>query len=165
MSDDRLSIFLQRLRHLAGDQCSDSVLRTLFLEQLPDNVRTVLAISDREDLTKLAQQADRIMKLCKASVLAAESTSQPAPLTDKLRSSELIESLSTQLRGSRLDVRGRSNDRLSDILRYSKYRRRSSSRRHSNSSPGGECYYHSRFGSAAKKCQQPCSWQKNKQEN
>lgn len=52
--DEKPSCFLQRLQNLAGGQCGDAVLRTLFLEQLPENVRTILAISEVTDLARLA---------------------------------------------------------------------------------------------------------------
>jgi len=52
---------------LAGGQCSDAVLRTLFLEQLPDNVRSILAISEVIDLSKLAFQADKVLDVSKIS--------------------------------------------------------------------------------------------------
>ncbi|KYM98107.1 hypothetical protein ALC62_11196 [Cyphomyrmex costatus] len=77
IEDDKPSVFLQRLRHLAGGHCTDSVLRTLFLEQLPDSVRAVLAISDGEDLFKLALQADKVIELYKPSISALAVASSP----------------------------------------------------------------------------------------
>jgi len=53
---------LQKLRNLVGGQCTDAVLRTLFLEQLPDNVRNILAISEVTNLFKLAQLVDRVIE-------------------------------------------------------------------------------------------------------
>lgn len=63
MGDEKPSLFLQRLRNLAGGQCNDSVLRTLFTEQLPEHTRSILAISQLDDLATLAAQADKIKEV------------------------------------------------------------------------------------------------------
>ena len=52
------SLCLQRMRTTAGGQCNDPVLRTLFLEQLPENIRSVVDVNDTQDLNVLAAQAD-----------------------------------------------------------------------------------------------------------
>lgn len=62
MGEERPTLFLQRLRNLSGGQCNDAVMRTLFMEQIPKNVRSILAISQLEDLTLLATQADRVVE-------------------------------------------------------------------------------------------------------
>lgn len=70
MGDDKPSLFLQRLRNLAGGQCNDNVLRSLFLEQLPESTRGILAISQLDDLSLLAAQADRIMEVSRPQISA-----------------------------------------------------------------------------------------------
>ncbi|XP_071577032.1 uncharacterized protein [Temnothorax nylanderi] len=65
MGEEKPSNFLQRLRNLAGRACGDSILRTLFLEQLPESIRAVLAIGGVEDLTTLAMQADKAIEVMK----------------------------------------------------------------------------------------------------
>lgn len=131
----------------------------MFLEQLPDNVRAVLAVSDGVDLSKLAQQADKIMELCRPSITAvslADDRTRPASSAQgqiaELRS--MIESLSNQIREDR------SRNRFANFR--GKRRRSSSCRR--NNSRDGKCYYHAKFGSNARKCQQPCSWRSNTQQ-
>jgi len=59
IADEKPSHILQKLRNLAGGQCN-AVLKTLFLEQLSDNVRSILAIYKVTDLTRLAQLVLRI---------------------------------------------------------------------------------------------------------
>lgn len=70
LGDDKPSVLLQRLRNLAEGQVSDGVLRTIFMDQLPENVRTILAISEVNDLSKLAIQADKILEMTKPVALA-----------------------------------------------------------------------------------------------
>lgn len=90
IADDKPFHFLQRLRNLAGGQCLDSVIRSLFLEQLPENVRGTLAISPTEDLSILALQADRIMEVIKPQALVA------AVKAENNTSSETIQSVSME---------------------------------------------------------------------
>lgn len=45
IGDEKPTTFLQRLRNLGSDQCPDSVLRSIFIEQMPENVRAILAAS------------------------------------------------------------------------------------------------------------------------
>lgn len=73
IGDQRPSVFLQKLRNLAGGQCNDNVLRTLFMEQLPENIRTVLAISEVTDLSKLATQADKVADITKPSLAVVQA--------------------------------------------------------------------------------------------
>lgn len=73
LGDDKPSVFLQRLRNLAEGQVSDGVLRTIFMEQLPENVRTILAISEVANLSKLAMQADKILEMTKPTALALQT--------------------------------------------------------------------------------------------
>jgi len=42
LGDEKPSIFLQRLRNLAVGQVTDEILKSMFMEQLPENVRTIL---------------------------------------------------------------------------------------------------------------------------
>ncbi|XP_029680861.1 uncharacterized protein LOC115246283 [Formica exsecta] len=57
-------MFLQRLQSLATGQCNEEVLKTLFLERLPEPVRAILAVS-QDNLTDLARQADAICEVTK----------------------------------------------------------------------------------------------------
>lgn len=45
----------------------DEILRTIFMEQLPENVRAILAISEIKDLGKLAVQAGKVVEMAKPS--------------------------------------------------------------------------------------------------
>jgi len=60
LGDKRPSHFLQELKNLAGGQVTDDIIKMLFIEQLPENYRTILAIIDESDLDKLAIVTDKI---------------------------------------------------------------------------------------------------------
>lgn len=145
MNDEKPSHFLQRLRNLASGQCSDTVIRTLFLEQLPAGIRKILAICETADLNKLAAQADKIAEISQATV-AAVGSSSTSGLEDQVRALTLqVDAISKQLHHHRGYFRGR--------------RSRSHSKQRSSSRDQRDiCYYHNRFGADAHHCRKPCNW-------
>ena len=62
LGDQKPSQFLVVLRNNASGQCNNTILKSLFLEHLPESVRSILAVSDSNDLYKLALMADKIME-------------------------------------------------------------------------------------------------------
>jgi len=56
------------------------VFKTLFLEQLPDNIRSILAICEVTGLTRLAQLADRIFETSKANVAQVNIAAKASPI-------------------------------------------------------------------------------------
>lgn len=156
-SDEKPSYFLQRLRNLAGGQCGDAVLRTLFLEQLPIHVRSILAISECTDLTKLASQADKIVDLSKPTT-ATVSVGNEQPTysrDDDLR--KAVDALTYEV--SQLRAQGKQRDGRRPRSRSRSTRRyggAASNRR--TQGIGDYCYYHDKFGKDARKCRSPCKW-------
>ncbi|XP_011171552.1 uncharacterized protein LOC105204193 [Solenopsis invicta] len=159
LADERPSIFLQRLRNLAGGQCNDAMLRTLFLEQLPDSVRSILAISEVTDLSKLVLQADKIVEMSKASVAQVNVTTQALPAEKVSMSNEF------KVMQYRIDALTKQVAELCDIQRsrsrsrgYDEYRRRSRTRSQERRGASKTCYFHWKFGNEAYRCVQPCDW-------
>lgn len=72
LGEDKPSHLLQRLRNLAGSDCTNytdcTIIRSLFLEQLPESVRSILAVSSEGNLDTLTMQADKIMEAIKPQV-------------------------------------------------------------------------------------------------
>ena len=60
LSNGKPSLLLNRLRNLNNNRCSDDVLKTIFLDQLPSHVRAILAMSNVDDLQALAELADKV---------------------------------------------------------------------------------------------------------
>ncbi|XP_071575620.1 uncharacterized protein [Temnothorax nylanderi] len=154
MGEEKPSNFLQRLRNLAGRACGDSILRTLFLEQLPESIRAVLAVGGVEDLTTLAMQADKAMEVMKPVISAvaihSTSTSQPVSTLEQ-QIAELkkqVEALTVKTRKGRSKSRGRGP------------RDRSVSRKRNVKQNTDYYYYHAKFGKEAYRCRPPCTWQK-----
>lgn len=152
-SNEKPSLLLQRIRNLAEGQVGDALLRTLFVEQLPEYVRGILAISGDINLTTLAQQADKVMEATQSSSVAAiqqpkqeQQHSVAAVSQDNVMSEVLaaVAALAKEVKALKSDVRSRS-------------RSSSRPRNNSNNSSGNLCFYHAKFGDDARKCVQPCA--------
>ena len=162
LGDRKPTQLLRRMQQLLGDQLgggmdSNTFLRELFLQRLPANVRMVLASTDADmDLNKLAEMADKVMEVVLPTVatIAATRTDDSSSEVKQLRAevtrlADLVASLTSHDHSHR----GRS-------------RSTSRSRRHLSPAPKDTpqsqehslCWYHNKFGEAAKKCQEPCNW-------
>ncbi|CAG9773177.1 unnamed protein product [Ceutorhynchus assimilis] len=103
--DEKPSNFLQRLRNLAGNQVGDTVLRTLFLEHLPEQVRGILSISEVADLTRLALQADKNMEVTKPTIFvidkypssSASTTASKQSISNNSNLSVTLENLTARI--------------------------------------------------------------------
>lgn len=156
LGDQRPSQLLRRMQQLLGEDAAGSdgtLLREMFLQRLPGNVRMVLASSGADrTLEELAQLADRIITAAPLSV-AGVTNPQPPVEVDELRTeiAKLRETITT-LAMSPQPTRGRSpSPRRPSRLQSPPPRTR----------PTTMCWYHSRFGARARKCTPPCSYSGN----
>lgn len=112
--------------------------------------RMVLASADSSmDLDKLADMADKVMEVAAPTVAAVSDTrsdctdnSEVKQLREEVaRLADLVASLTTRPR------------------RRSSFRpRRAASPAPTNPPQNSLCWYHTKFGEAAQKCKDPCSW-------
>lgn len=152
LGEERPSHCLQRLRNLAAGQCSDTVLRTFFLERLPDPVRGILAANDATDLAQLALQADKIMDYTRGAprIDAVNFPSTRPGHSTEIAELHRVEKLTRQVQGNHTpDRRTRRRSRSRP-----RFRVRSTPRQQKTA-----VCYHSKFGANdAKKCRQSCAW-------
>lgn len=148
---DRKPSELLRLMQRRADShnVSDSLLLELFLQQLPNNVQSILASIEPLSSKKAADVADRIMEITPIQVQS--TTSAPSESSDSCSCSTFLNELK-QLRKEVAALR----------------RSRSSSRNHNRSrtsSPAAglqtECWYHRTFKEKATKCKKPCTFSEN----
>ena len=161
LGDRTPSQMLRRIQQLLGDMAprvDATLLRELFLQRLPSNVRMVLTPSAGAlDLDQLAQLADRILEASPPTISATTAdnpntitttqlATQVAQLTERLDklTSQMTKTIN-QLKGYRRQSRSRSPGR------FNNQRRRSSSQAEQD----GICYYHQKFGDKSYKCQPP----------
>lgn len=143
LGDMKPTHLLARMQDLAaGLNVDDGLMKMLFLQRLPANVKTVLTIHDGT-LTKLAEMADKMVESSCSHVAAM--TSQPAvPSTEEL--AEQIACLTAEIRklkaGKIRNERSRSSSRA---------RQRFSDR-------SIVCWYHKKYGAQANQCREPCAF-------
>lgn len=170
LGDKKPSQLLREMKKLAGSNVKDEFLRTIFLDRLPDSCKSILAASQSETLDNLASMADRILEHLPSSSLVSSQyicattrshTHRPPDLEQRVASLEqslstITESLAKLNRQMSQRARSRSK---------SPYPRSGSQSRNGNYDM---CWYHFKFGEAAKQCVQPCKFSSKdptKQEN
>lgn len=154
LGDQRPSSLLCKMRELAGKNFSDDLLKSLWISRLPSNIQPILAASN-EELTALSAMADKIHELVLPNTINATSTSKClAPSSLESQVAELtkqVNELTTFLHSSRPKFRDTPN-------RSPHLRHRSSSRKKLKEPSDGLCFYHVNFGTNARKCKPPCSF-------
>ncbi|XP_064486078.1 uncharacterized protein LOC135398623 [Ornithodoros turicata] len=163
LGDRRPSQLLHRMRQLLFDRSDDhsAILRELFLNRLPQDVRLILGGSDDVAFERLADLADRITDYASAGVATVRSpTAAPPPATSELegtiaRLAGEMEKMLTQLADLQASLHGQTRRPRSNSRR----RPRASSQQRTQSPQ--YCWYHRRFKHRSTRCQAPCSWQEN----
>lgn len=147
LGDDKPSKLLRQLKHMIEPhQVSDSLLRELWLQLLPQNIQIPLAASDATDLVTLAQKADN----------AWEVTQKPSTMTVSTNLDSKIAELEAEVSQLRLQLQRYNSPRSSS-------RTPSRSRMRPRSPPKRRfCWYHQKYGSKARRCDPPCSWRSQK---
>lgn len=151
LDDKKPSQLLREMRELAGQAVPEDLLRTLWIQRLASPTKAILAANDG-NLQALATLADKIQEVTATPATVAEVDTSSTSTYGRLE--RQIAALSKQV-SSLLNNRGRT-----PVRERSKSRGRSSSR-----SEQGACFYHRRFGDAANKCRQPCSYKKAENTN
>ncbi|XP_054706830.1 uncharacterized protein LOC129216638 [Uloborus diversus] len=155
LGDMKPSQLLRRMRSLGdAEDISDKVLRTLWLEKMPDRIKNILIVSE-ESTEKLAAMADRIAEMTPSCELAKIEAPTPPPYETLLAK---ISSLEYQIASLSLLARHRSPHRSQNNGR------RSRSRSKRRFDPNGKfCFYHYRFGKQCRpeKCKPPCNWKQS----
>lgn len=156
LGDQRPTQLLRRMHQLLGEDAAGTdgtLLREMFLQRLPANVRMVLASSgEGKTLEDMAQLADKIISAAPPPV-AAITNHHPPGEVEELRTeiAKLRETIATLATSNPPPPRRSPSPRR--LLRP-----------HSPpppSEPTGMCWYHSRFGARARKCTPPCSYSGN----
>ncbi|XP_064475096.1 uncharacterized protein LOC135389062 [Ornithodoros turicata] len=152
------SQLLRRMQQLLGDRATSldaSIVRELFLQRLPSNVRLILTSSEGITLEALAQLADKIMDNMSLpmSAPALSSISSEQSELAKLRADleKLTDLVTTSLRNPR--SRSPSPARTRNWTPQFRHRR---SRSRPSDPNSNFCWYHATFGNRARKCTPPC---------
>ena len=178
LGDRKPSQLLRRMVQLVGDQQLDKgILKQLFLQRLPQNVRLILAsTSESLSLSDLADLADRIIEVHVPVVSAVTPATVAGSHVAAVRPAAAPAGDSAQT--PRADLVGQIAD-LTKLVRElattvghmqrarsrSRSRSKSKTRKKRDSTPVGEpaedtglCWYHDRYGNNAHHCRPPCTW-------
>lgn len=160
MGDRKPSQFFRHLQTLAGTNLNDDMLRTLWLDRLPPHVRAILATQKSTPLNETTELADAIMSYGKSTQPRISEISNNDHNTQvnikiaqlSLSLQEEISTLKQEIASLRLQ-RSHSRDQTPNHTRQ-----RSKSRTNEHGTDG-MCWYHWKYGTNAKKCQKPCTFQ------
>lgn len=183
LGDSKPSQLLRKMRELSGQLLTDEALKVIWLNQIPTQIRGVLSINTESTLETLAAMADKMIEHFENTTVAAMSTSTTPESIQQSTSNQQqlqISLLSKQIEKLSLEIAElRSHQERSMYCRPQPYhhsrsnsRARTLERERSRSRPKCKpgdanwlCFYHYRYGDAARKCELPCAKSKAQQEN
>ncbi|KAM8718585.1 hypothetical protein ACLKA7_001314 [Drosophila subpalustris] len=175
------SEILAHMRRLSPDPGSESIIRSLFLSEMPRSVRPLLSVWNETDINKLAKLADTMLDAVgKSTTYAISSSPQRMPAEDHAVNavggsgtlneiSNSLRSLTQKFENMQKDVkRLQSSQSRDQSPNRSRNQLRSPARDQQNASSGDSdrqadtqqstlCYFHQKFGNNARKCRLPCS--------
>ena len=79
LGDDKPSVLMDNMLALLGDHQPCFLFRSLFLERLPEEIRSVLVHSKEEDSRQLAKAADTLWETRSTATSVVLRSSQPTP--------------------------------------------------------------------------------------
>lgn len=160
IGDKKPSQFLHYMKSLADNSIQDDFIKKLWIQRLPAASRAVLSAS-KDTLEDLAKMADSMWEVSDRFNVNAINVDKD-PLESK------IDKLATAL--EKLSQRFNSIDKREHISRrdstphHSRSRSKSVQSRDSTQEAHGVCWFHRKFGDAAKQCREPCEF-KSQQKN
>ncbi|XP_067137603.1 uncharacterized protein [Centruroides vittatus] len=83
LGDQKPSVLLRKMRELSAGKIAEEFLRNLWLQRLPKNIQTILAVSG-DELDKLAILADKVAELTEPTQLASINLEAENPLIKNL---------------------------------------------------------------------------------
>ncbi|CAH8625957.1 unnamed protein product [Dicrocoelium dendriticum] len=153
LGDKLPSTLLREMQQLLGSSTMDeTLLRELWLQRLPENTQAILATVSSVSLTQLADLADRVIERSQPQADASKINAVASQGTSITGLQSTIEALQTQVATLSRQVQQLTMDRR----RHS--RSKSPCKRSKSSNRQASCWYHQRFGTAARKCVKPCNF-------
>ncbi|XP_031337258.1 uncharacterized protein LOC116166447 [Photinus pyralis] len=160
LGDHKPSQLLRQMRSLADKRINEDVLKTLWVQRLPQNVQLILSASEGVTLDKMADVADKLVEIYASGSISAVNRAASPRRTNMSESASALLVMQKQIEMLTDMVKTLTTDRGRSQQRYG--RSKSRSRTHSGNSrhrPAEEvCYYHASFGEKARKCKPPCNF-------
>lgn len=155
LGDKKPSQFLTHLRNQAQGNCSATVLRSLFFEHMPENVRAILAGIECDDLDNLAKAADRIIENTNPGsfINSVQGVSQKSDKESIADLQQAIANLTTQVQKLMKQNRSRSRSRSRNGQNNF-----ATNDGNNNNKNHKYCWKHFKFGAQVQGCKPPCLW-------
>ena len=191
LGDRQPTELLAHMRELLGTRDAPELFRKLFMDKLPPDVRKIVVASHAESLDELVERADRVLAEDTSASSGQSFRHRTQPETADLalhgKIDALVESLNQLTVAQNQETQHRfQHSRPTRRTNYAQYpshtsntfsrlpinsqqpinnsfRTRNTFASHPTPSPlsQGYCFYHTKFGQDARKCQPPCSWAPN----
>lgn len=145
LGDSKPSQLLHKMQSLADSDIDDKVIKTLWLQRLPEQMQKILSIS-KDNLSDLAQIADKINEVSGCHEISSVVNSSNIDMLQKQITDlthKVDNLISLQNKTSR--SRSRSKSKTRQTLNINK----------------NYCWYHFKFGNKAHKCVKPCNFSEN----
>jgi hypothetical protein len=158
------SQLLRDMRTLVTDTqyVNESVLRELFLQQMPSSIQPILVAVMEIDLDHVAMVADKILEATPTAAIAATTRNTSSTPQGQSTSTSEGDTLGAVIR--RLEKMEQQLKQLGN-QRHERERSRGRSQSRSRETPdtdtGKYCSYHYKFGDRARQCNDPCAYPKN----
>lgn len=164
LGDRKPSQVLNEMRRLGGANITEGFLKTLWLQNLPEQTRAIISASDG-DLTTLAALADKVVEVSKAGRV----NNVVNPLQCSNQQSETNTSLERKIDALTRAIQALTGDNLKNSRSRSRSTTRFQHRNSRGSTPATPstkkehdiCWYHRTFGDKSDKCTEPikpCSY-------
>lgn len=168
LSDQKPSQFLVKIKNIAPVKVNETILKSLFLEQLPGNVRAMLSTCKSENLENLALLADQIME----NITPAYAINAVQPKNSNENSNSVTQKDFQELKNELHAEIAQLSDKINKLMAPSSDRNRSRSRARSNvkreylpNYNKSYCFAHNKYKAEARSCKPPCSWNNDNPEN
>lgn len=157
ITEGKPSLILNRLRALNDGKCDNAIIKSIFLDHLPANMRAILSASDIIDVNKLADMADKIAESSASpdSVIASSTGSSEPSSSTLLEIRNDIKHLSESLKALNSKMQRLEhgcNSRKSRSQSRSDRKRTPSRERKS----GKLCFWHTKYPNNPTACKQWC---------
>lgn len=163
-NDMKPTAVLAHMKRLAPGKGNESIIRTLFLGQMPETMRPFLSAWEEEDLEKLAKTADKMFEANinnNTNSFSYQSTMALSvdAISPRMSPSEICQTLREL--SDKVDKLQREVSKISQQSQRYRSTSRSRSLTPQNAVQHKLCFYHRKFGSAALKCLPDCSFSKS----
>lgn len=151
LGDYKPSQFMRKIRNLASEHLSAEAIKSIFIDEMPDQIRAVLCTMTDQSLDVLAEKADLIYSTFRQRpVFMVDQAQHEVNLSQEEISLTQLAAQVNQLSRHVEQLSSRKNGAIKKVFK-------------GQDNEIGYCWYHRRFGNKASRCTVPCSFPKNEE--